>query len=390
MMDGLALTAALTPSAPDWQVDWGAVSRSDLALYAAEMEKTQQNPAYHGEGDVWTHTKMVCEALARTDAFRALDARGRGILFTAALLHDVGKTRVTRRENGAWTSPGHAAAGEKMARALLWTRLGLCGTPEKLRFREAVCALIRRHSMPVHIIDAADAGRALRAASETGLLAPEFTLERICLLAEADARGKICPDMEEQVERVRLCALLAEKQGCLSGPYPFPDGHTRFSCLSGRDVPPDYPLFDDCWGPVIMLSGLPGAGKDTWIAQNCPGMPVVSLDDIRRELKVTPTDNQGAVAEEAKRRAREYLRRRVPFVWNATNLTAEARRRLLELIHSYRAWTRIVYLETELRENLRRNAGREARVPEDVICTLIGKLSPPSPGEAREVRWLCV
>lgn len=389
-MDGLALIAALTPSAPDWRVDWDAVSRSDLALYAGEMAKTPQNPAYHGEGDVWTHTRLVCQALARMEAFRALDKRGRGLLFTAALLHDVGKTRVTRRENGVWTSPGHAAAGEKMARQLLWTRLGLCGTPEKLRFREAVCALIRRHSMPVHAIDASNAGRTLRAVSQLGTNAPEFSLERLCILAEADARGKICSDLTEQVERVRLGALLAEELGCLSGPYPFPDGHTRFSYLSGRDVPPDYPLFDDCWGPVIMLSGLPGTGKDTWISGNCPGMPVISLDAIRRALGISPTDNQGPVAEEAKRRACEYLRRREPFVWNATNLTAEARRRLLELVHSYRAWVRIVYLETGLEENLRRNASRPERVPEDVIFTLLGKLSPPAFEEAREVRWLCV
>lgn len=389
-MDGLSLIAALTPSAPEWRIDWDAISNSDLALYAGKMAEKPQDPVYHGEGDVWTHTKMVCEALAAMESFRSLDDRSRSILFAAALLHDVGKVRVTRWENGTYISPGHAAAGEKMAREFLWTRLGLCGTPEKLGFREAVCALIRRHSMPPHVIDDPDAVRTLRAVSSLGTNVPDFSLERLCILAEADARGKICPDLVKQIERVHLCALLAEESGCFSAPYPFPDGHTRFSYLSGHSVPPDYPFFDDCRGPVIMLSGLPGTGKDTWIAKNCSGMPVISLDDIRRELKISPTENQGHVAEEAKRRMREYLRRREPFVWNATNLTSETRHRTLDIIHLYKAWTRIVYLETELNENLSRNAGREGSVPEDVIYKLIGKMAPPTPSEAREVRWLCV
>ncbi len=389
-MDGLSIIAALTPSAPEWRVDWDAISGSDLAFYAGEMAKKTQNPVYHGEGDVWTHTKMVCEVLAGLETFRSLDERGRSILFTAALFHDVGKIRVTRWENGTYISPGHAAAGEKMVREFMWTRLGLCGTPEKLGFRETVCTLIRRHSMPVHVIDDPNAGQTLRAVSELGTNIPDFSLERLCILAEADAGGKICPDIAEQLERTHLCALLAEESGCLSGPYPFPDSHTRFSYLSGRNVPPDYPLFDDCWGPVIMLSGLPGTGKDTWIAQNCKDMPVISLDNIRRALKISPTENQGRVAEEAKRQMQEYLRRREPFVLNATNLTVEARNRNLKFIHSYKAWTRIVYLETELSENLSRNAGRADRVPEDVIYKLIGKITPPTPNEAREVCWLCV
>ena len=45
---------------------------------------------------------------------------------------------------------------------------------------------------------------------------------------------------------------------------------------------------------VTIMSGLPGSGKDTWLARNRPDLPVVSLDDIRGELGVEPTDNQRA------------------------------------------------------------------------------------------------
>lgn len=63
--------------------------------------------------------------------------------------------------------------------------------------------------------------------------------------------------------------------------------------LSGRNVVPEQPLYDDSWGEVILMSGLPGTGKDTWIMPNRLHMPVISLDDIRREIKIKPTDGQG-------------------------------------------------------------------------------------------------
>ena len=94
------------------------------------------------------------------------------------------------------------------------------------------------------------------------------------------------------------------------------------------------------------MCGLPGTGKDTWIREHYPGLPVVSLDEIRREMKISPAESQGPVAAEARERARAYLRARQPFVWNATSLTPELRRKNTELFEAYKASVRIVFLET--------------------------------------------
>ena len=56
---------ALVPTPPDWKIDWNAWYVSGLHTYFADMEKTGQNPVWHGEGDVWTHTRMVCETQDR-------------------------------------------------------------------------------------------------------------------------------------------------------------------------------------------------------------------------------------------------------------------------------------------------------------------------------------
>ena len=63
-MDPWKKLLAFIPEPPDWRIDWNAVKTSALRPMIGRMEETMQNPAWHGEGDVWTHTRMVCETLA--------------------------------------------------------------------------------------------------------------------------------------------------------------------------------------------------------------------------------------------------------------------------------------------------------------------------------------
>ena len=56
----------------------------------------------------------------------------------------------------------------------------------------------------------------------------------------------------------------------------------------------------------------------------------------------------------------------------------------------YHASTRIVYLETDWNEQLRRNACRVDAVPEQVICHMMEELIPSEAKEATCVQWICV
>ncbi|MDO4331261.1 MAG: AAA family ATPase [Eubacteriales bacterium] len=377
----------IIPSSGVFTIEWDALEALPVGRFFADMKKTPQNPAYHGEGDVYAHTVMVCEELIKNAAFCTCSERERIILFLAALLHDIGKIRTTRMEEGGWTSPHHSAAGSLMAREFLWKECGLCGTEENMQLREAVCALIRYHMLPIHLPDQEDPGQRARKAASVGELAKGFSWKLLCILAEADIKGRIAPDMEESLGKIELCRMFAEDAGCFDGPYPFLDDYTKRACLAGRNVLPDQRLYDDTWGEVILMAGLPGTGKDTWIQNHAPFVPIISLDEIRKELRIKPTDPQGSVIELARERAKMYLRKKRPFIWNATNITPDIRQKQISLFERYGAGVRIVYLETEWNEQMKRNESRTEEVPQAAIERMLAKLAPPVPEEAKTVEW---
>ena len=364
---------------------------SEKSFYAfSEMRNIFQNPAFHGEGDVYTHTQMVCRELMKIHDFDALPVHQKTELFVAALLHDIGKVKTTRIEDGAFVSPNHSLTGSHIVRKFLWKECNICGTPEKQNFRETVCSLVRYHMLPVHILEYENSQLKIHRTASIGQLAQDFSLNLLRILSEADVKGRISDNLGEILYQVQLFKMLAEESQCLYKYYSFPDAFTQHAFLSGRSVNTFQTLYNDTWGEVIMMSGLPGTGKDTWIAMNAPDIPVISLDGIRKELRIKPTDEQGVVIHKAKERAKEFLRKKQPFIWNATNITKEIRQKLITLFEKYNAGVKIVYLETEYNTLLKRNAGRENVVPESVIEKMLGKLSPPMPEEAQTVEWHCV
>ena len=379
----------LVSQAAKENIDWHGIGAA-LSSFVVPMSRTGQNPVFHAEGDVWIHTKLVCETLVKLDSFRKLSDKKKQAVFLAALLHDIGKIPATRWEDGTWTSPNHSLIGSKLARQFLWQELDLCGTPERQQLRETVCSLIRYHSFPPHAIDALDGRRKLMAMAANGENCPMFTVELLCVLSEADALGRDCADGAKMLEQITLCAELARENDCYARPFEFPSAYTRYAYLSGRGIAPEVELYDDTWGEVILLSGLPGTGKDTWIKAHYPALPMISLDEIRKEMKISPTENQSKVVELARERARELLRKKQPFVWNATNLSPMVRGRQIKLFTRYHASTRIVYLETDWNEQLRRNANRTNAVPEQAVCHMLEELVPPEAQEATAVMWHCV
>ena len=369
--------------APGAAVDWRALEDLLAAVVPADaLAATPQDPGFHSEGDVWTHTRMAVEALIAGDRYAALDPAGRAIVLAATLLHDVGKPSTTREVDGALTSRGHSLRGDQLARVALW-RLGV-----PFGAREQICTLVRHHQVPFFGVTrpAADAERvALRLSLTT-------RHDWLVAVADADARGRRCAAAGDQARLIDYCALWAEhcrELGVLDRPYAFPTAHTArvwFESAPGARRP-DAPAHDDTTCEVTLLSGLPASGKDHWLRAH-PGLPVISLDDLRVELDTPADDAQAPVIAAAREQARAYLRAGTAFAWNATNLSAALRAQLLALFRGYRARTRIVYCETTAEAQRDRNRARAAPVPAAVIERMLGRWTVPEPSEAHAVAYV--
>jgi putative nucleotidyltransferase with HDIG domain len=362
------------PSPPGYHLDWDSIEREFSIL--RQLAGCPQDSVHHAEGDVYVHTQMVAEALASMPVWRALPRPEREIVFAAALLHDVAKPACTRFEEGRITSRGHSRRGAIMARSMLWS----LGMP--MEMREQVVNLIRHHQIPFFLIDKPDSQRTLFEVSQRA------RCHLLALVAEADARGRVCQDQRKLLDNIALFVQYAEEQDCLRQPRQFPSDHSRFLYFRKGDRDPDYLAYDDTICEVVMMSGLPGAGKDYWVAENLSGWPVIALDDLRRQMKVKPSDNQGPVASKARELAREHLRRKEPFVWNATNISRQIRELSINLFAAYNARVRILYVEVPEDRLYSQNRERDDAIPAEVIRKLTARWEVPDLTEAHRVEWV--
>lgn len=363
------------PIGPDRHVDWALLE----AYYDGfeQMAACPQEPEFHGEGDVLTHTKMVVDSLIADPRWAAFDEQRRAEAFTAAVLHDIGKPAATRIEDGRIRQPGHARRGAINARVQLWRR-GVPAAP-----RERIANLIRLHLLPFHLLDDDRPTERLFHAS----WACDGT-EPLLLLARADASGRISASREELIERVDLARLLAEDHGTVDRPFQFASDHSRVHWFRhpGRD--PHHALHDDTQFEVTLMSGFPASGKDHWVSTHAPDVPVLSLDALRTELGVGPTKNQGPVLQTAKERARVHLRARQSFVWNATSLSRRVRAQCIDLFVAYGARVNIVAIEATYDVIIERNSARTRPVPDAAIAKMLNIWEAPDPTEAHRVTYV--
>jgi predicted kinase len=343
------------------------------------MQEIPQDAMHHAEGNVAIHTRMVLDALQQQDAYQTLSAQDKEILWAAALLHDVEKRSTTIIESdGHITSAGHARKGEGTARQILYKDID---TP--FHIREQIAKLVRFHSLPLWLLERRDPLRTVIHASL------QVNTAHLALLARADMIGRIAPDKAEMLYRIDCFEEYCKEHQCWGTTWPFENAQARMHFLRKSDAAPGYVPFHPPVVNVVIMSGLPGAGKDTYVKKHYgqPEWEIISLDDIRGQMKISPTDRSGngRVVQAAKEQARIHLRNKRSFVWNATNTTHQMREQLIAICLQYAAHVTVVYVEVPYRELFLQNGGREAIVPQAAMHKLIGKLEIPNLTEVHEV-----
>lgn len=169
--------------------DIGLIERAFPELHA--LINCPQEPEWHPEGDVWTHTMMVVDFAARIvyDPARNFSLDDRLDVVFGALCHDLGKPSTTNVEEGKIRSRGHEAAGEEPTRRLC----------QRLSFSErtvdAAIAIATQHLKPWALFRDHDIGTLTDAAYANAvrkLLKRIHPLPAELFLAatEADFRGR--------------------------------------------------------------------------------------------------------------------------------------------------------------------------------------------------------
>jgi tRNA nucleotidyltransferase (CCA-adding enzyme) len=167
----------------------------------AVLRGTPQEPEWHPEGDVFTHTQLCLDALVQLAEWQAAAAPRRRHLTLAVLAHDFGKpattARAERRGQLRWVSPGHEPAGGPLAENFLM-RLG--APHELIRFvRPLVVHHLAHHHGRTEFTDTSVRRLARR-------LAPT-TIDDLCIVMLADHGGR--PPLHSPETLARIAELRA-------------------------------------------------------------------------------------------------------------------------------------------------------------------------------------
>ena len=394
-----------------------------------KLKKCEQNPKWHSEGDAFKHTKLVCKhavehvcSMARYkdpehgmynisknfDEFETCylepsvydDAL---IFLTAALFHDIGKGVTTAKgKDGNWHSYNHEFEGEKITRQMLWNL--------NTKFREDVCALVKYHMIPLNLFDRKNY---LEEIVRLSYDIPSWEL--LIELKKCDLEGSM---QKDEILKERDRKILNEVASIAIEIDRYQSRSTyKTSVFADRIRGSQYFLDKTYKKPLelIVLIGLPGAGKDTFINEQlltddkdmptyinainmsrinkpCPSIltvyksnaAVICRDDTRVKLgfckeneKIVGTSKQeNAVNEDIKNQLYEAAREGKTIIINNTNLKKEYRAEFARLLSNYNVHITYIYIEaTDIAKNVER---REGQISENVLLDIVKKFEWPT------------
>lgn len=151
------------------------------------LTKCEQRPDYHPEGNVWVHTMMVIDELAK---LRDKSKNPLGLMLSG-VCHDLGKPNATKEdEDGMLKAKGHELEGVPIAGDFM-SKL----TTDKA-LRHFVANMVQNHMRPNTI--------ALHGNKRTiRKLIVDTDVQEILLLAEADHKGRGISEEEKDYSAIR-------------------------------------------------------------------------------------------------------------------------------------------------------------------------------------------
>jgi len=353
-----------------------------------ELKSTRQDGIWHKEGNVHIHTNMVlseaCTLIEDNEVNLSLEEKS--ILVLSAIFHDIGKTSTTKEveveidgENRI-ISPRHPEVGA----SYLQYRLDL-GNAD---IEKSVIDVVMHH----HDVRRCIQGNSFE--SEILYITRNVSGKMLYLLEVADIKGRICPDQEMLLFELEIFREYAERTNCFyekgdldkrliqyfkeSGINIDINSHsfikTKYDLLNGIIDEPHTGLTKHYQNinPSIgyILVGLSGSGKTTTaskIAKAEHVETIISTDSMRKGNKKEDRKEAYRLMLE---KVKECLREKKSFIVDATNIRADSRDRIHELICQYDGLSCVVYIGTNINKCIENDKTRniESQVGKEVIC----------------------
>jgi len=120
---------------------------------------------------------------------------------------------------------------------------------------------------------------------------------------------------------------------------------------------------------LIIMVGVPGSGKSTYVKKNLQDYKVLSSDEIRKELfgDESCQSNNILVFNTLYKRAREYLLLGYNIVIDATSINVKERKRVLDNFKDLQIKKIAIYIKTPIEICYKQDSERERKVGKDVI-----------------------
>ena len=350
------------------------------------LETCMQDPQWHGELDVLSHTNLVMkETLIQMENLRP--GFPRIALYLAALLHDIGKPDTAKlKANGQNSFHGHEKAGVWRAKEFLKKYF----SEYNFRQRDLILNLVEYHGHPKRMTeDGSEDDRFKR-------LSLEVPTHLVYNLEIADFKGRIANDIPKSLVSLDAFKKKCEDLNIYGSAYQIPNSKhltnlqysiLRWNILMHHEDEADQKEIDrvikltDRPNPLelTLLVGCPGSGKSTY-RNTLTNSKVICMDDMRKELCGDPNDqsrNQ-EIFNRMYKETNKALKAGENVVLDNTNWSRKARKPLLESARNYGAKVNLIYWDLTIETLLKRNLEREKVVPQDVVWRFYKTIETPA------------
>ncbi len=329
-----------------------------------DLKNCEQDPIWHGEGNVHIHTERVVNHVIELAREEGLNINEIFVLTLAAVFHDIYKPLTTKRsDEGRVIAPRHAEGGAMY----LLHRLFMVTDHE----RESIIELVRFHHHPRQYLRD-NTLSFYDIAYLTRVVPGKF----LYLLCKADIMGRECPDQQELLDSLEEFRMFLEEYSCfhqssslnLDIQRILNDHTTSFTFLKTRHDVVNRRMLDPIVGiskyyntpdapTVVVMCGLSGSGKSTIASQlrDDHDMAIISPDTLRKSDSLA---DRKMAYRESMEILKIALRERRSVVFDATNLRRDSREKIIDLTEKYGGLTCLIENYLPLCECIRRDATR--------------------------------